>query len=132
MERSGIVRSFRDLRVWRIGKQLVLDTYIATRQLPRDERFGLVSQLRRAAVSIPSNIAEGFNRQHRKEYQQFLSIALGSCGELETQIEVAHDLGYFDRDCRDRLLQRVQQEAKMLRTLIQRLRDEQRPTRDQQ
>jgi four helix bundle protein len=111
-------KSFRDLRVWQLGKALVLDTYRVTQEFPRDERFGLVAQLRRAAVSIPSNIAEGFNRHHRKEYRQFLFVALGSCGELETQVEVAHELGYIGLGRRQHLLHQLEWEAKMLRTLI--------------
>jgi len=117
----GPIRSFRDLRVWQLGKSLVVDIYRATRCLPSDERFGLVAQVRRAAVSIPSNIAEGFNRGHPREYPQFLYVALGSCGELETQIEVAHELGYIAVECRQCLLEQLGREARMLRTLINRL-----------
>jgi four helix bundle protein len=83
------IRSFRDLEVWKLGMRTVVDVYKATASFPRDELYGLVSQLRRAAVSIPSNVAEGFNRIHNSEYRQFLYIALGSCAELETQIEIA-------------------------------------------
>ena len=119
LDRSA--RSFRDLRIWQQGKMLVVEIYRATGGFPADERFGLVAQVRRAAVSIPSNIAEGFNRQHRREYRQFLYVALGSCGELETQIEVAHDLGYIDVRCRQHLQHQLGREARMLRALIKRL-----------
>ena len=86
------IRNFRDLDVWRLGKQLVLAVYDMTKAFPKDEFYGLVVQMRRSAVSIPSNIAEGFNRYNNAEYRQFLYIALGSCAELETQIEVSFDL----------------------------------------
>ena len=85
------------------------------------ERYGLVAQMRHAAVSIPSNIAEGFNRHHNREYRQFLYVALGSCGELETQTEVSCDLGFLDRSQQARLLDKLDHEAKMLRNLIKRL-----------
>ena len=91
MEKS---RSFRDLQVWRLGKSIVVDVYQVTGAFPKEELYALVAQMRRAAVSVPSNIAEGFNRYHNKEYRQFLFVALGSCGELETQVEVSFDLGY--------------------------------------
>jgi len=87
------IRNFRDLEVWKLGKGIVLDVYQLTKVFPQAELYGLVSQMRRAAVSIAANIAEGFNRKHNAEYRQFLYIALGSCAELETHIEIAHDLG---------------------------------------
>jgi four helix bundle protein len=115
------ITSFRDLDVWKLGKATVLEVYAATRSLPQEERFGLSAQMRRAALSIPANIAEGFNRFHNKEYRQFLYIALGSCAELETLIEVSSDLGYVDQTTRDHLLEQLDHEARMLRNLIKRL-----------
>lgn len=99
----------------------VVDVYKATASFPRDELYGLVSQLRRAAVSIPSNVAECFNRRHNSEYRQFLYIALGSCAELETQIEIASNLGFIAVSDRDMLFERLDHECKMLRNLIKRL-----------
>ena len=90
--------SFRDLRVWKDGIALVTEVYSATSSFPRNELFGLTRQMQRAAVSIPSNIAEGYARQHRKEYLQFLAIAQGSLAELETQLEIAFQLEYLDFD----------------------------------
>ena len=107
-QRTGLgekITNFRDLQVWQLGKQIVLSVYRITKVFPADERFGLISQMRRAAVSIPSNVAEGFNRLGNKEYRQFLYIALGSCGELETQAEVSCDLGYLSKEERDSLLE---------------------------
>ena len=87
--------SYKDLRVRRIGMDLLETVYDLTRGFPPDERYGLVGQMRRAAVSIPSNIAEGHARRYRKEYRQHLSVALASLAELETQVEIALRLQYI-------------------------------------
>ena len=116
------ITNFRDLQVWQLGKQIVVNVYRATKEFPADERFGLISQMRRAAVSIPSNVAEGFNRRNNKEYCQFLHIALGSCGELETQVEVSFDLGYLPQEERGRLVEQLDHEQRMLRNLAAKLR----------
>ena len=115
------IKDFKDLKVWRLGKALTLEIYVISKKFPREELFGLTSQMRRAAVSIPSNIAEGFNRFHKKEYQRFLFIALGSCAELETQTEIASELQYLDIEVKDRLLENINHEARMLRSLIKSL-----------
>lgn len=81
-----MVRSFKDLVVWQKSFTLVEEIYMLSKKLPKDEQFGLVSQIRRAAVSIPSNIAEGSRRNSRKEYIQFLKVAEGSSLEVETQL----------------------------------------------
>lgn len=78
-----------------MGKDIVLAIYKITASFPKEEIYGLTSQMRRAAISIPSNIGEGFNRYHNREYKQFLYVALGSCAELETQIEIAFDLNHM-------------------------------------
>ena len=113
--------NFRDLDVWKLGKDIVLDIYRVTELFPKGEVYGLIAQMRRAVVSIPSNVAEGFNRFHNKEYRQFLYIVLGSCAELETQVEIAIDLGYLERKDRDRLNEKVDHETRMLRNLIKKL-----------
>lgn len=92
---SKLIRDYRDLRVWQGGRAIVKEIYEFTKALPSDERFGLTNQMRRAAVSIPSNIAEGHSRG-RKEYAHFLAIAIGSVAELETQVILSKDLGYVD------------------------------------
>ena len=89
------IRNFRDLQVWKLGKKVVLEVYKVTRTFPQNEVYGLVSQMRRSALSIPSNIAEGFNRYHNKDYCKYLFISLGSCAELETQVEIACDIEYL-------------------------------------
>ena len=115
------IRNFRDLEVWKIGKEIVLDVYKATALFPRDEVYGLAAQMRRASVSIPSNVAEGFNRFHNKEYRQLLFVALGSCAELETQVEISSDLGYVERNIRDLMIEKLDHETRMLRNLIKKL-----------
>ena len=91
---AGGINSYRDLLVWQKGMALAKQVYSLTRAFPDDEKFGLISQMRRAAVSVPSNIAEGQARQGRKEFAQFLSHAEGSLAELDTQLALSLDLGY--------------------------------------
>ena len=92
------IKSFTDLTVWQEGHRLVLVIYKITKNFPREEVFGLIDQMRRAAVSITSNIAEGFSRQSYKEKVQFYSIAHGSLTELENQLLIAKDIGYIEKD----------------------------------
>ena len=93
---SPRVRSFRDLRVWQKSMDLTVTIYRLTGSFPREEVFGLSSQLRRSAVSIPSNIAEGQGRLNTREFRQFLGVARGSTCELQTQLEIARRLGLGD------------------------------------
>jgi four helix bundle protein len=116
--RAGKIRNFPQLEVWKLGKEIVLDVYRVTKGFSKEEIYGLVAQMRRAAVSIPSNVAEGFNRKHNPEYRQLLYVALGSCAELETQIEVAHALDFLVFDVHNQLLERLDHESRMLRNLI--------------
>ncbi len=117
----ALAKNFRDLEVWQLGKDIALSAYKLTRQFPKEEIYGLASQIRRAAVSVPSNVAEGFNRFHNKEYRQFLFVALGSCAELETQIDLAVELGYCDQAASASLFEKLDHEARMIRNLIKRL-----------
>ncbi len=87
-----ITKSFKDLIVWQKSKKLALEIYKITEKFPRSELYGLSSQMRRAAISISSNIAESYHRRHPKEKRQFLSVAFGSGSELESQIEIAKEL----------------------------------------
>ena len=86
------VRTFRDLQIWQKGMEISVELYRLLRTLPKDEQFGLVSQMRRASISLPSNIAEGFRRGGQKEFKRFLYMALGSAAELETQVELCKRL----------------------------------------
>src|SRR5271155_4491500 len=88
--------SYRDLIAWQKAKRVALDVYRFTRRFPKDEVYGLSSQMRRAAVSVPSNIAEGKGRYSQKEFVQFLFHARGSLLELQTQVSIARDLDYLD------------------------------------
>jgi four helix bundle protein len=94
--RTEIVRSFRDLEVWQMSMELTVAVYRLTQGFPREELFGLSSQLRRSAVSIPSNIAEGQGRLNTREFRQFLGVARGSNCELQTQLEIARALNLGD------------------------------------
>lgn len=92
------IQSFTDLRTWQEGHNLVLDIYRITRKFPKEETFGLVSQLRRAIVSFTSNIAEGFSRNSYKEKIQFYFMALGSLTEIQNQLLIAKDIDYITRE----------------------------------
>lgn len=92
------INSFKDLKVWRKGIDLVKEIYKLCEKFPKDELYGLSSQIKRAAASIPSNIAEGFRRTHSKEHKQFYNVALGSCAELETQLIIAKELNFVSED----------------------------------
>jgi four helix bundle protein len=91
---SKAVQSFRDLRVWQSAMELVVGVYELTRSLPKSEVYGLSSQIQRAAVSVPANIAEGHSRRNLREYLNFLSIARGSLAEVETYLELVQRLAY--------------------------------------
>jgi four helix bundle protein len=93
-----MIRSYRDLKVWQESMNLVVECYQLTKTFPKNEVYGLSSQLQRSAVSVPSNIAEGRQRQHKREFIQHLSIAYGSLAELETHIQIAKRLNYIDEN----------------------------------
>ncbi len=113
---------FKQIVAWQKGYQLSLDVYKATSGFPTSETYGLVSQMRRAAVAVPANIAEGYNRQHRKEYLQFLSVANGSLAELETYLLLARDLGYLKPETFDGLSQLHKNVARIMHGLLKSLR----------
>jgi|688.fasta_scaffold789803_2 four helix bundle protein len=115
------VKSYRDLIVWRKSVELVQMVYMLTTDFSTDERFGLTSQMRRCAVSIPSNIAEGWGRKRTGSYVQFLSIASGSLAELTTQLEISFRLGFCNKNRKDELENRMNEIGKMLFVLIQKL-----------
>jgi four helix bundle protein len=120
----GHVASYRDLDVWQVGMDLVLDCYAVSGRFPAHERFGLTSQTRRAAVSIPSNVAEGHNRRSphsNNVYRNHVSIALGSSAELETHLEIAVRLGYATSRDLAIVNQRTDRVGRMLRRLQQTL-----------
>ena len=115
------VMSYRDLLVWQKSMALVTEVYRGTRGFPREEIYGLTSQMRRAAVSIPSNIAEGYGRNSTQDYVRFLRMASGSLYELQTQLEIAVNLNYFDKTMFETLYSASSEAEKMLSCLINKL-----------
>lgn len=115
------VNTYRELEVWQVGMTLVEKIYAATKSFPPDERFGLTSELRRAAVSIPSNVAEGACRKTTPTYINHVSIALGSHGELETCVEIAFRLGYLAAKGKDDLMKVADSTGRLLNGLLQSL-----------
>jgi len=113
-----MLKSYKELKVWQKGYELTLQTYKITADFPKSESYGLTQQMRRAAASIPCNIAEGYMRGHSKEYLQFLYIAYGSTGEMETQLLLSKDLGFIDTENFDKIYSLEQEVAKMLFALI--------------
>lgn len=120
--RSGSISSYRDLRVWQEGMLLAEQCYGLTRAFPREEMFGMTSQIRRSASSIPANVAEGYGRGSRKEYLQFLWIAQGSLNELETHLLLSERIGLTLPGSLRPVLDQTEQVGKMLATLIRALR----------
>ena len=117
------ISRFTDLDVWKEGHRLVLAIYKISSSFPKSEDFGLKSQLRRSAVSVTSNIAEGFSRNSRGDKTQFYTIALSSLTELENQILVGRDVNYIDNNLSEELLSQVLKVQKMLSGLIKTARD---------
>jgi len=115
------IRDYKDLLVWQKGINLVEVVYRITGNLPACEQWGLTSQMRRAAVSIPSNIAEGYGRQSTGNYKQFLSISRGSLLELETQIYLCVRLGYLNQNDAEEAFSKIIELNKMLSSLIKRI-----------
>lgn len=109
---------YKDLIIWQKSRLLVRTVYILIRKLPKEELFGLTNQVRRAVVSIPSNIAEGFNRGSDKEFIHFLRIAKGSAAEVETQLILCVDLGYLDSEDIVEAIKLYNEILRMLGTLI--------------
>ena len=111
------IRSYRDLKVWQLGIDLVCQVYGITKFFPKSEIYGLTSQLQRAAVSVPSNVAEGHARGSSREFLHFLTISLGSLAELETQLSIALHLKYVDNTVLEPVLYMCDELGKMLRAL---------------
>ena len=120
------VKTYRDLEVWQKAMAFVEDVYKTVRTFPREEQYGLSDHIRRAAVSIPSNIAEGFGRDSNAEFLRFLAIARGSLYEVSTQLEIAHRLGFLPSKAG--LYPQIVSIGKMLNTLRRRLIDSPKPT----
>lgn len=116
-----MIKDYKDLKVWQKGIDLVKQTYAVTEVFPSTEKYSLAAQMRRAAVSIPSNIAEGFARKNTKEYRQFLFIALSSCAELDTQLIIAEDQKLLNQNTAERIKEELNHEMRMIRNLTKNL-----------
>jgi len=117
------IKGYKDLNVWQMGIEIVDRVYELIKNFPPEEKYALASQMQRAAVSIPSNIAEGFGRQYSKEYKRFCHHSLGSCSELETQLIIAKRRNYIDEDDFMKLEELLDHESRMLMNLIKSLRE---------
>ncbi len=123
-----MLRNFKDLHVWQKSYKLCLKVYELTPKFPDEEKYGLTSQIKKSAVSIPSNIAEGYGRKTTADYVRMLYISYGSVCELETQILLAGDLGFIEKDDRDPLSTDIDEVERMLKALIKSLENKsQRP-----
>jgi len=116
-----MIKSYKDLIVWQSSVNLVESIYRITKKFPSSEKFGLISQMQRASVSVPSNIAEGYGRQSTGSYIQFLSIARGSLFELETQIELCIRINYIEKQESVKLFEQITEISKMLTSLISKI-----------
>ena len=108
------MKNFKNLKIWQKGITIVIDVYKKVKHFPKEELFGLTSQIKRSAVSIPSNIAEGSGRGTDKEFNRFLDIALGSSFELETHLIIAHKLEFLSNDNFNHLNKELDEEQKMI------------------
>lgn len=115
------MHNLKELNIWKKAIALAQKVYKATKKLPKEEKFGLTSQMRRASVSVPSNIAEGAGRNSDKEFIHFLGIANGSSYELQTQVIIASELNFFDKETTDILLKSIEEIQKMNRGLQNKL-----------
>lgn len=115
------MRNYRDLIVWQKSMALVTKVYSITRLFPKEKLYGLVSQIRRSAVSIPSNIAEGYGRYSTNDYIRFLQIAIGSLYELQTQLEICLNLGYLSNDTFEKIYEQSREIERMLSSLIKKV-----------
>nr|WP_297787809.1 four helix bundle protein [uncultured Allomuricauda sp.] len=112
------MRNFRELNVWKDGRVLVKDIYSLTKLLPDSERFGLIPQIQRSAISIPSNIAEGCGKYSKKDFVRFLQISLGSAYELESHIILCEDLDFLSSESTDSTIKTIQKLQKSIASLI--------------
>jgi four helix bundle protein len=111
--------TFRDLKIWQKSMNLMIEIYNETESFPDTEKFGLISQLRKSAISIPSNIAEGYGRNSKAEFSRFLNISMGSLFEVLTQLQIAQSLKYLDSDTWKTLFELSREIERMLSSFIQ-------------
>ena len=123
----SVIASYRDLKVWQSAMDMVQGVYLITEQFPNSETYGLSSQMRRAAISVPSNIAEGHARDSTKEYLRFISVAMGSLAELETQFLLSERLNYLEAGVLNKFLEQASEIGRMLRSLQRALKAKLKP-----
>jgi len=116
-----MVKTYRDLIVWQKAMELVTEIYVHRKSFPEDERYGLTSQLRRCSISLPSNVAEGYGRNSTQDYIRFLRIANGSLFELQTQLEIASNLGFLTGEIFSVLFESSREIERMLSSLIKKI-----------
>lgn len=117
------MRDFKKLEIWKNGIELVKQVYQLSNKLPSEEKFGLRSQITRAAVSIPSNIAEGCSRNSEVEFKRFLEIAIGSLFEVETQLIIAQELNFIKENELEAIFSLIQKEGRMINSLINKIKN---------
>jgi len=113
-DENHVMKNFKQLKIWQKGFDIAIKTFKLTSNFPKEERFGLSSQMTKSAVSIPSNIAEGSSRRSEKDYSRFIEISLGSSYELERQVLIAEAINYGQKETCKELLNDLEQEQKML------------------
>ena len=121
--RSRKMKSYRDLIVWQKSMRLVTRIYLITKELPKNEVYGLTSQIRRSSISLPSNIAEGYGRNSTNDYIRFLQIACGSLYEVQTQLEICRNLEYLSKDIFNEIYEQSREIERMLNSLIGKLKE---------
>lgn len=117
------MKTFRDLLIWQKAMTLVTKCYLISSNFPKEEQFGLISQIRRCTVSIPSNISEGYGRGTNKDYHRFLTISLGSLFEFQTQIEIAYNLQYISEENFNQLYEDSRELERMLTAFIHKVKE---------
>ncbi|WGH76603.1 four helix bundle protein [Tenacibaculum tangerinum] len=123
MKKENNIKTFRDLLVWQKSMVFVTEVYKVSNDFPKEETFGLTSQIRRSAVSIPSNISEGYGRQSLGDFIRFLKIGIASLFELQTQLEISLNLEYISREPFDQLYEKSREIERMLSSLIRKLKE---------
>ncbi|ULQ54093.1 four helix bundle protein [Flavihumibacter fluvii] len=118
------MKPHQNLEVWKVSFLLVKELYILTAQFPSSEKFGIISQIRRAAVSIPANISEGAGRQSKKEFHHFLTISMGSLSELDTLLMISQSIGYFDEATLIDLSNKLERISRLLHGLLKKVKIE--------
>lgn len=122
------MRNFKELKIWELGMEIVIDIYFISKELPDEEKYGLRSQITRAAVSIPSNIAEGCSRNSNIDFNRFLQITLGSLYELETQLILIKELKIIeDENKLNHLFEKIENESKMINGFMSKIKSFKRP-----